>query len=462
MGLNYKIKYVRGVDNTVADLLSRDVNRVDTDAPYNEVLNHNTSISNNTPISIESNLIQLQPRDWQSFQTKDSTISKVIEAVRSNNKASILNSSYSRDFDDLLLVYKVLCKKDRVVVSADVRIEEISKHHVFYGYESVDKLTERFAMMYYCPNMANDISVHIEHCDVWQRTKSRPLDIARLGNIVDLDNVKLFEFWSIDVKGPICTTKGGHRYIVVAIDYVTKWVEAIALIDATAVSIAKYILNNIIFRHSVPKDMILLSDQGSIFESKLVKELCNQFGIKKFRSSPYHPIGNGVVERENKSIKELLRPYTIDRQDNWDEYIPQIVFARNTSTQESTGTSPFELVYGRAADPVKPITNSKFSGSEYVDKLKLMKAEIEGQAIELLKKARIKLQQQHEKNRQKVKYEFKIGDLVLMTYEGQRPGLSKKLEAKFIGPYRVVLKIRLNYQLEPVGQSSVDQNVKNK
>ena len=133
--------------------------------------------------------------------------------------------------------------------------------------------------------MYNEVQELVRSCDTCQRTKSRPLDVVEPGHIADLNKIGALAFWSIDLQGPYLTTKNGNRYIIVAIDYITKFVEASCLKDATAVSTAKFIVNNLILRHGVPKGMSLLSDQGSNFESKLIKELCELYGINKMRGS---------------------------------------------------------------------------------------------------------------------------------------------------------------------------------
>lgn len=186
----------------------------------------------------------------------------------------------------------------------------------------------------------------------------------------------------------------------------------------------KFIVNNLILRHGIPKGMSLLSDQVSNFEWKLIKELCELYGINKMRSLPYHPAGNGAVERENRSIKELIRSYTVNSQNGWDQFVPQIVHARNTSIHASTGYSPYEMVYGR-----KPnlIPQEKQLCSEYLQKLGLIKRRIEAEAVKRIEKGR---RRRAEPFKEKRNYKFHLGDLVLITNEANHPGLSKKLERR--------------------------------
>lgn len=142
--------------------------------------------------------------------------------------------------------------------------------------------------------MFNDVVKYIENCDVYQRTKRRPTDTAQLGHIADPLNTKPLEFWSIDLQGPFRTSENGNRYIIVAIDFITKYVQAKCVPDSSSVTTANFILEHIILRYGVPHAMTVLTDQGSNFESKIIRELCQINSIRKLRSSPCHPSGNGL------------------------------------------------------------------------------------------------------------------------------------------------------------------------
>jgi len=301
--------------------------------------------------------------------------------------------------------------------------------------------------------MASDVTRFVECCDVCQRTKERSTDTNRLGHIVNPSKAKPLEFWSVDIQGPFRTSTSGNRYIIVAIDYMTKYVEAACLKDCTAVSTAKFLVENIIMRHGIPKGMTLLSDQGSNFESKLIQELCELYSITKVRSSPYHPQGNGAVERENRSIKAMLRCYTLDDQSDWDKYLPQIIHARNTTKHASTGFSPHQMLYGKKPSDFAPMPDITTT-SEYVSKLRVIREKIESKARDQLAKKQRANELGYNKRRPRARYQFTKGALVLLTNEATHPGLTKKLEPKFVGPFAVVKPIGShNYQIRQVGST---------
>jgi len=140
-------------------------------------------------------------------------------------------------------------------------------------------------------------------------------------------------------------SSSGNKYVVVFTDYLTKWVEAFAINDMKAETIAKIFINEIITRHSTPSK--LLSDQGKNFLSNLVKSVCEYFKINKVQTTPYHPQCDGLVERFNKTLCKMLSAYANSNQTNWDLYLPLVLFAYRTAEQSSSGFSPFSLLYGR-------------------------------------------------------------------------------------------------------------------
>src|SRR4051812_5840292 len=104
----------------------------------------------------------------------------------------------------------------------------------------------------------------------------------------------------INIVDPLAKTTQGNVYIVVAVDYLTKWPEARAIPDATANSIAKFFYEDIICRHGCPKELV--SDNGSAFISQMVEKLLEQHHVKHQLISLYHSQSNGLVERFNRTL----------------------------------------------------------------------------------------------------------------------------------------------------------------
>ncbi|XP_050065657.1 uncharacterized protein LOC126554640, partial [Aphis gossypii] len=160
------------------------------------------------------------------------------------------------------------------------------------------------------------------------------------------------------------------RYVVVAICYFRKWCEARALVDKTAVSVAKFLYDDIICRHGCPE--IQISDQGREFVNKLSDELFRLTGTQQRVTSPYHSQANGLVERLNRTLKTSLLKVQQNDVLKWPDILQGIMFAYRTTVHCSTKYSPFFMLYQR--EPVIPVdvdvnnnSNSEFLKEEDID-----------------------------------------------------------------------------------------------
>ena len=201
-----------------------------------------------------------------------------------------------------------------------------------------DKIKEK----YWWKGMLNNITTYIKSCDQCQR-RGKPQGKHELHPIKVKEP---FYQIGIDIVGPLPQTKKGNRYIVVAIDYFTKWPEAKALKEASAKEVSTFIFDDIICRHGCSQK--ILSDRGSHFNNQLIKNLTQKFEIKHNFSTPYHPQTNGLVERFNRTLCESLAKL-VQHTNTWDLYIAPVLFAYRTSKNATTKIEPFYLVYGRNA-----------------------------------------------------------------------------------------------------------------
>ncbi|RVW72836.1 Retrovirus-related Pol polyprotein from transposon 17.6 [Vitis vinifera] len=152
--------------------------------------------------------------------------------------------------------------------------------------------------------------------------------------------------WGIDIIGKISPkSSSGHEFILVAIDYFTKWVEAASYARLTSSGVASFIRSHIICRYGVPHELI--SDRGVHFRAE-VDTLVQRYGIRHHRSSAYRPQTNGAVEAANKNIKRILRRM-VETSRDWSEKLPFALWAYRTSFRTSTGATPYSLVYGMEA-----------------------------------------------------------------------------------------------------------------
>ena len=156
-----------------------------------------------------------------------------------------------------------------------------------------------------------------------------------------------FSTWGIDVVGKVNpSASNGHTFIIVAIDYFTKWVEAISCKSIKSGPTARFIQENIISRYGVPYEII--SDNGKNFVSAEVREMLQSYKINYRTSSLYRPQTNGAVEAMNKTLVKILKKMTSTYKD-WSDKLPYALLAYRTSIRTATGATPFSLVYGMEA-----------------------------------------------------------------------------------------------------------------
>ena len=156
----------------------------------------------------------------------------------------------------------------------------------------------------------------------------------------------LFKSLAVDIIGPIVSLgEAGHRYILTLVDYATRYPEAVTLKKITTEVVAEAVLDTY-SRVGIPEEV--LTDQGTQFMSECMQEVSRLLSIKGLTSTPYHPICNGLVERWKRTLKSMLKRLCQDQPKQWHRLINPILFAYRKVTQESTGFSPFQLLYGRS------------------------------------------------------------------------------------------------------------------
>ena len=149
---------------------------------------------------------------------------------------------------------------------------------------------------------------------------------------------------AIDIMGPVTTSSKGNSYILVVCDYFSKYSEAYALPDITAETVADKLSTEWITRYGAP--VVLHSDQGRNFESDLFKCLCQVWDIHKSRTARYKPNSNGLVEKQNRTLKKMLQSYVDDNPKSWEDHLPFVTMAYRASPHQSSKCSPNLLMFG--------------------------------------------------------------------------------------------------------------------
>lgn len=227
--------------------------------------------------------------------------------------------------------------------------------------------------------------------------------------------------------------------MVVFTDYCTRWVEAFAIANIEAKTIARLLIDDIMGRHGAPRK--LPSDRGSNYLSSLISEVCFLMNTEKVFTTSYHRQCDGLLEHFNGTMAQCILHYVDSNQKNRDTYLNAILIAFRTSPNYAIGESPFFMMYGR--DPVFPQDCSLLAPRE----MSASVAEHRERVVEHIELAcRISAQniqraQQRMKdlhNRYAEPTQFQLGDRVWVYCPKNRKGVSNKLAYNYHGPYSIV------------------------
>ncbi|KAM6556222.1 hypothetical protein CsatB_003241 [Cannabis sativa] len=195
---------------------------------------------------------------------------------------------------------------------------------------------------YYWPTLRQHAFTFAKKCDKCQRIATYVHQPP--SNLHSITSPWPFAVWGIDLIGELPKGKGGVKYVVVAVNYFTKWAEAKALATITAIKLREFVYNSIIFRFGVPYKLI--SDNGKQFDCKEMRQLCDDLGIKKAFSVVAYPQSNRETEAVNKIIKHTIKGKLKERKRVWPDGLSQVLWSYKTTPQSTTGETPFSLSYG--------------------------------------------------------------------------------------------------------------------
>lgn len=228
-----------------------------------------------------------------------------------------------------------------------LRQELLAENHstIYAGHLSERKVYDRLRRVYWWPSMRADVRRFCRGCLSCASRKGPGRGIRPLLQPIPVRGP--FHRVGVDVlKLPL--TSSGNQYLVVFLDYLTKWVEAYPVPDQQAETIAHLLVENVVCRHGVPEE--LLAGRGANFLSDLILQMCSLLGVKKVNTSGYHPQTDGLVEKFNCTITNMISKSIEGSIVEWDKQLPMLLFAYRCTVQDSTKESPFFLLYGR--DPV--------------------------------------------------------------------------------------------------------------
>ena len=352
-------------------------------------------------------------------------------------------------------VLHIQCDRGRDAVCVCVPVSERQKllgilhSGAFAGHFSPKALYHTLAKTYWWKGMYSDSHKFCRSCltcATYQGTARKakpPLTSIPVGGPFHRVGVDIMEL-------PL--TVHGNRYVIVFIDYLTKWVEAYPTEDQTSETIANLLINEIICRHGVPE--ILLSDRGTNLLSAVIRDICNITGIKKANTTAYHPQGDGLVENFNRTLRSMIAKYCAIYGPNWDEYLQRLLFAYRTKSHESTKESPFFLLYGRDAR-IPTDEALTFEKSPYLIDTDDYKIELMRSLTEAWRIARDHIVQSQESQRRQYdkkakERQYRVGDRVMVYMPQEVKGKTRKLACPYHGPYRVMEVYPSGLSVRPV------------
>jgi hypothetical protein len=328
---------------------------------------------------------------------------------------------------------------------------------ILSGHCGIRRTLNRVTSNFFWPGVGKDVARYCRSCDICQKT----VDKGRVGKVplIPLPLVKVpFSRVAVDLIGPLKpASERGHRWILTLVDYTTRYPEAVPLKSIDTVNVAEALVE-IFTRVGFPGE--ILSDRGSQFVSDLMKEVNRLLSIKSLTTTPYHPSCNGLVERFNSTLKKILKKLCSDCPKQWDRYLPAVLYAYRSVPQESTGFTPFELLYGRKIKGPMELLKAYWVQEElhsdvktmykYVLDLKTRLEETCELAHQELQKSSMK-QKLHYDKRTKPR-SLKVGEQVLLLL----PTKSNKLLLQWRGPYVVTQKVnQVDYMVQIRGKNKM-------
>ena len=454
----FSIHYKKGADNTDADALSRIMRSPESSQkvlretiPSNvvqELLKEANDVKPLAPIFAGRALVDLMSvveedplpltKDWRKEQLEDPLLKTLIEALEKDELASLrvkpgtepLMKSALRHKQQLTLRKGILYNHRRVpvgkhkyeyiyrlAVPSKFRKRALQALHDDLGHLGRDRCIDLMQDRLWWPKCQEDMDKHVKTCERCIRVKGQT-STSPLKNLTSTHPLHLVHVDYLTIKEGEADLKKNNNILIIT-DHFTRFAQAIVTQTQTAQTVANVLWQRFFSILGLPER--LLTDQGTNFDCRLIKELCQLAGTKKIRTTAYHPQTNGQCERFNSTLLQMLRTLDPGEKAKWQKHVAALCHAYNCTKNTATGHSPYELLFGRKPRlPVDLLFDLEKQGQEcstadYVQYIQDLRDKMQ-HAFELAEKLdeKNKIRQQRKYNAQAKSSLLKPGDLVLM------------------------------------------------
>ena len=357
---DYSVQHRAGAKHSNADALSR------RPIPEQNLMQVSAVCKANRSPTAVTTSPATETIDWVSAQLEDPDVKFVYDILESGAPKPKPEELEGRSADVKTLCSqferleirpdKTLCRKwirtdgssswQRVVPYSYRRVIAADLHKGLNGgHFGIRRSLWQVRRRFYWPGWAGTVRQALMACDRCARFKR--LQPRRQGRLQPMLTGEPWERLGIDITGPHPPSSRGNRYILTLIDHFTKWVEVWPIRNQEATTVARVLVDRVFCIHGMP--LQILTDRGANFESDLFSEICSRMSIDKVRTTAYKPSTNGNIERFHATLNAILAKWVSSDQRNWDEYLPAVAFAYRTSIHETTGFTPYFLMFGREA-----------------------------------------------------------------------------------------------------------------
>lgn len=466
---NFKLHYKPGKDNVVADFLSRSplpmekfmkkcmqscdenaikaildgaVNQEEEGESWLAVVNTLTSnfteMENQICYRTPHNNYTISTSDLMNSQLADRAINSIIELkksgvdcitaeIRQNLPAEA--KPYLREFqrlgvnEDGLLVRNASSGYVQLILPQKFHKIVYRELHVNMAHVGQERTYQLAKERFFWPGMEKDIQHFVTRiCQCVKQKRPNKIVEAPLQSTSSAAPMELIgiDFLHLDKSS-------GYEYLLVITDNFSRFTQVYPTRNKAAKTAAEKLYNDFILRFGIPGQT--LHDQGKEFDNQLFKHLAQLCGVKRLRTTPYHPQTNGQVERMNQTIIQMLTTLPETCKSQWAHHVHKLVYAYNCTTNSTTGYSPYYLLFGRKPrlpiDIILPSPSHKpESYSQYVDKWQAQMREAYTTALRCSTARKTKDAKRHDAKRP-LSLALQVGDRVLVRNKSERGGTGK-------------------------------------